>query len=146
MTLIRWNPRRSMLSMNRDLEGLFDNMFLNDRWLNRERGWAPRVNVKELGDKFEVTAEIPGMKKEEISIELREDLLTIKGEKVLEKDENNGNYHISERSHGKFERTFTLPDFVEADKIEAEYKDGVLKVDIPKTEAPKPKEVKIKVK
>lgn len=148
MSIIRWNPGRQLSSMDREFDSLLDNFFGAERWPANGRSYTftPRVNVNEKEDKFEVTAELPGMSKDEISIELHEGLLTLKGEKNLEKEETNGNYHIRERSHGKFERIFTLPDYVEADKIEAEYKDGVLKVDIPKTEAPKPKEVKIKVK
>jgi len=148
MNLIRWNPARTLSTMDYDINRFLDNFFNMEREPGKmvEREWSPRVNVRELEDRFEVTADLPGMSKDEISVELENELLTIKGETKKEKKEDKGDYHICERSQGKFERTFTLPDYVKADAIEAEYKNGVLKVDIPKTEAPKPKEVQIKVK
>ncbi len=147
MSMIRWNPARTLSTMDSDINKFLDTFFNFEREPGKmvERNWAPRVNVRELEDGFEVTADLPGMSKDEISVELENELLTIKGETKKEKEEDKGNYHICERSRGKFERTFTLPDYVKADAIEAEYKNGVLKVDIPKTEAPKP-EVQIKVK
>ena len=148
MSLIRWNPARTLSTMDYDINRFLDNFFNLEREPGRmaKKEWSPRVNVRELKDSFEVTADLPGMSKDEISVELENELLTIKGDTKKEKEEDKGNYHICERSHGKFERTFTLPDYVKADAIEAEYKNGVLKVNIPKTEAPRPKEVPIKVK
>jgi HSP20 family protein len=108
--------------------------------------WTPRVNVEENDGGFELTAEVPGMKKEDISIDVKDRTLTISGERKLEEEKKDKNYHVCERSYGEFSRTFTLPDNVDAGKIEAEYDQGVLKLSIPKKEEAKPKEIKVKVK
>jgi len=127
---------------------MFGDLFEQDR--NRmdlqNFDWAPRVNVEEQEDRFEITADVPGMKKEEIDIEVRDNVLTIKGERKLEKEEENTNYHVCERSYGTFQRAFTLPENVTADDIEAEYADGILRLTVPKNEPEKPKEIRIEVR
>jgi HSP20 family protein len=130
----------------------FDRMFEDFFGVDRRRtemenfDWTPRVNVEELEDKFEITADLPGMKKEDIEIEVTDGVLTIKGERTFEKEEKEANYHVCERSYGTFRRGFTLPENVNTDAIDAEYKDGILRLDVPKVEPEKPKEVKVKVK
>jgi HSP20 family protein len=127
---------------------MFGDLFEQDR--NRmdlqNFDWAPRVNVEEQEDRFEITADVPGMKKEEIDIEVRDNVLTIKGERKLEKEEENTNYHICERSYGTFQRAFTLPENVTTADIEAEYADGILRLTVPKAEPEKPKEIRIEVR
>ncbi|MCH7472823.1 Hsp20/alpha crystallin family protein [bacterium] len=107
--------------------------------------WSPAVDVAESDDSFVVMAELPGMKKEDISIELENNVLSLKGERRFETKEEGENYHSIERSYGSFCRSFKLPKNVEGDAISAEYKDGVLKVTLPKKEEVKPKKVEIKV-
>ena len=92
-----------------------------------------------------LTAEIPGMAKDDIKAEVKDHQMTITGEKKLQDDKNGKDYHVCEICYGKFERTFTLPDNVDTQKIDAEYKDGILNLAIPKTEEAKPKEIKVKV-
>jgi HSP20 family protein len=148
MRLVRWKPGTG-LPVNHDyFEKMFDDFFGMDRRRMdlQNFDWTPRVNVEELEDKFEITAEVPGMKKDEIDIEVRDNILTIKGERKFEKEEKEANYHICERSYGTFQRAFTLPENVKTDDIEAEYKDGVLRLGIPKIEPEKPKEIKVEVK
>lgn len=145
MSLIRWNPRSMMRPL--DFDSIFDNFFdLSPYPTKKDTNWMPRVDVREMEDKFEITAELPGMKKKDIDISLQDERLTLKGEKDSEKEESSNNYYIRERSCGRFERSFTLPENVDKDKIEANFEDGVLHVNIPKTEAPEQEEVKIKVK
>jgi HSP20 family protein len=108
--------------------------------------WTPRVNVEENNEAFELTAEVPGIEKKDITVEVKDRTLTIHGEKKLEEEKKDKNYHVCERCYGEFTRTFTLPDNVEADKIEAEYQNGILKLTIPKKEEAKPKEIKVAVK
>jgi len=148
MRLVRWRPHAGIAPLHDEFERMFDSFFGVDRRRSdlQTFDWVPRVNVEELEDRFEITAEIPGMAKEEIGIDLQENVLTIKGEKKYEKEEKDRNYHICERSHGTFQRAFTLPENVNADGIEAEYEGGVLKIALPKTEPVKPKEIKVKVK
>lgn len=148
MRLVRWSPRHQV-PVYRDY---FDRMFEDFFGMDRRRtdmenyDWTPRVNVEELEDKFEITAELPGMKKDDIDIEVTDGILTIKGERTFEKEEKDTNYHVCERSYGTFRRGFTLPENVKADAIEAEYQDGILRLGVPKAEPEKPREIKIEVK
>lgn len=148
MAIVRWNPMREMMNIHREMDDLFGDFF----GLTRRGGelenwhWTPRINVEENDGAFEVTAELPGMQKEDIKIELKGDVLTVKGEKKIEEEKKEKNFHLCERVYGNFTRTIRLPDHVDREKIEAEYKDGVLKLDIPKTKEVKPKEIKVQVK
>ena len=148
MRLVRWRPTRQMPVYHDYFERMFDDFLGLDRRRTEMENfdWTPRVNVEELEDKFEITAELPGMKKEEIDIEVTDGVLTIKGERKVEKEEKDANYHVCERSYGTFRRGFTLPENVMADGIEAEYTDGVLRLAVPKAEPVKPKEIKVEVK
>jgi HSP20 family protein len=148
MRLVRWRPNMGMPTIHDEMERVFDNFFGLDRKRTElERfDWTPRVNVVEHEDRFEITAEIPGMNKEDVQIELHDNLMTIKGEKQYEKEEKESNYHICERSYGTFQRSFALPQNVKDDNIEAEYNNGVLTVNLPKKEPAKPKEIKVKIK
>ncbi|MDD3642437.1 MAG: Hsp20 family protein, partial [Candidatus Krumholzibacteria bacterium] len=99
MRLVRWRPQMGAAPMHDEFERMFDSFFGLDRRRNdlQTFDWVPRVNVEEFEDRFEITAEIPGMKKDEIAIELQENVLTIKGEKKYEKEEKDRNYTICER-------------------------------------------------
>jgi len=101
-------------------------------------------DVSQTEKELIVKAEVPGMDKKDININLSDGLLTISGEKKQEKEEENEKYHFVERSYGKFSRTMRLPAEVETDKADATYKDGVLKVTLPKSEATKPKKIEVK--
>jgi HSP20 family protein len=148
MAIIRWTPGRDLVGIQDEMNRLFDNFFGwpkrgNDTYVKR---WAPRVNIEETDVKFELTAELPGMEKDDINIEVQDNTLTIRGESKFENEKKEKNYHLCERCYGEFTRTFTLPDNVDTDKIDAEYKNGILKLEIPKTEKALPKEIKVKVK
>jgi len=97
----------------------------------------PKVDVLEKDNNFELHVYIPGMKKEEIEVSVEKDLLTVKGERRVEKTEENVHYRKMESQFGTFSRTFVLPKNIQADQIEAEYKDGILQIVLPKTEATK---------
>lgn len=107
--------------------------------------WVPPVDVAETQEKIVVRAEVPGMKQEDISIEFENGLLTIKGERKLEKSEG-VTWHRVERIYGNFRRSFTLPRSVDPEKIAASYREGILEVEVPKREEAKPKHIKIAVK
>lgn len=114
--------------------------------LGRHRGeMVPAVDVSEDDKAVTLTAELPGMKEEDVEVVLRDDMLTVKGEKKSEFKEQRENYHLSERRYGAFERTFRLPESAEADKISAAFEDGVLTVTVPKKAAASKPEKKIKV-
>jgi HSP20 family protein len=159
MTLIRWNPERKLAPWHpvNNFTGEFFNMHREiDRLLDRLAGdvtddgktstWLPVVDVLERDDAFEVRAELPGIKKEDVKITLRDDILTIRGEKKQESEKKEQNYHRVERSYGSFQRSFALPASVQGDKIDATYHDGVLTVVLPKSEEAKPRDIEVKVK
>lgn len=129
----RW-PFRSSLVPARSLEGM---------WGPRG-GFAPAMDVTENDDHYTVTAEVPGAKKKDVTIELNDGMLTIRGEKRYERDEKDERRRHVERSFGTFSRSFSLPADADVDHIDARYADGVLTVEIRKAEAAKPKTVDIK--
>ena len=107
--------------------------------------WVPAVDVAETQEKIVVRAEVPGMKQEDIQIEFENGLLTIRGERKIEKSEGR-TWHRVERVYGNFSRSFTLPRTVDAEKISAAYREGILEIDVPKKEEAKPKNIRIEVK
>ncbi|MGH7801896.1 MAG: Hsp20/alpha crystallin family protein [Thermodesulfobacteriota bacterium] len=111
-----------------------------------EKGtWAPAVDIYETNDSFVVSADLPGLNKDEIQIDLKDNTLTLKGEKKFEEKVSKDNYIRVERSYGSFVRSFTLPQNVDPEKIKAKYKEGVLEVTIPKKEETKPKQIKVEL-
>ena len=107
---------------------------------------APAMDLVERNGEYEVQAELPGLSLEDIDVKLSEGMLTIKGEKSFEYKEDDVDYHLRERSYGKFQRSFRLPDGIEADKVSAKFEKGVLSVHIPKSAKAKEKERKVEVK
>lgn len=153
MTLVRWQPRSSMRtwepfhnldSLQSDMNRLFNWAFGQTAGDSlTDSNWVPPVDVIQEGDRFRVRVDMPGMKKDEIEITLDGDTLTVRGEKKRESETKQDDYYRAERLYGTFQRSLTLPDHVDAEKIEANYKDGVLDITIPKTESAKPKQIKI---
>lgn len=107
--------------------------------------WSPAVELSEDKNNFVVTAELPGLKKEDIDVNLLEGTLTISGERKQERNVDEGNVHRSERYFGRFQRSITLPSEVAADAVKADYKDGLLVVTLPKSEAAKPKKIGVNI-
>ncbi len=106
-------------------------------------GWVPAVDVRETDDNFVFTAELPGLTKEDASITLEENVLTLTGERRFENEESKNEFRRIERSYGRFTRSFTLPREVDNDRVEAKYGDGILTVTVPKTEKTKPRKIEI---
>ena len=148
MAIVRWNPVRDALGLQNEMNFLFGDFFGVDKRGDETNfiRWAPRVDIVEVNGTYELTADLPGLKKDDIKIEIHDNVLTLRGEKKLEEEKKDKNYRLCERYFGEFVRTFTLPENVNKDGIEAEFKDGVLTVAIPKVEKPKPKEIEVKVK
>ena len=107
--------------------------------------WSPLVDISEDEKEYVVKAEIPEMKKEDIKINVHDDVMSISGERKYEKEEKGKKYHRVERAYGSFMRSFTLPEDADGSKVSAEYKDGVLKVHLPKSEKAKPKAIEVKI-
>jgi HSP20 family protein len=143
--LSRWEPFRDMLSLRADMDRLFKSLF-GEIPEEKEGFWAPVMDIEEDNDNIMVKAEIPGMKKEDIKVSVRNNVLMISGERAQEKELKNKTYHRVERYYGKFSRTITLPSEVETDKIKASYKDGVLCVTLPKPESKRPKQIDVEIK
>ncbi|OGE24674.1 MAG: molecular chaperone [Candidatus Dadabacteria bacterium RBG_19FT_COMBO_40_33] len=111
-----------------------------------EKGtWAPAVDIYETNDSFVVSADLPGLNKDEIQIDLKDNTLTLKGEKKFEEKVSKDNYIRVERAYGSFVRSFTLPQNVDPEKIKAKYKEGILEITIPKKEEAKPKQIKVEL-
>jgi HSP20 family protein len=146
MELTRWNPAREMLNFRHPFRSFFDDFFNLSPMFDQEEGswnWNPAVDVSENDDAIVVKAELPGVDKRDISVDLNDRILTIKGERSSEKEEKDETFHRRERVHGSFERRFTLPAAVKADKIKADYKDGILRIEVPKSEEAKPKKITV---
>jgi HSP20 family protein len=105
--------------------------------------WSPAVDIFETEGEIVVKAELPGMERKDITLNLENNVLTLKGERRFEKETREENYHRIERSYGGFSRAFSIPAIVDEEKIRADYKDGVLKIALPKKEQAKPKQIKI---
>ena len=110
------------------------------------RGKAPAIDVVDTDKAYEITAELPGMNESDIDVKFSDGTLTIKGEKRDEKEEKKKGYYLSERRYGSFQRSFGVPDGVDVDKIEANFKNGVLTVTLPKTPQAQTSEKKISIK
>jgi HSP20 family protein len=108
-------------------------------------GWEPDVDVLERKDEFVIRAELPGLQKKDVSLTLEDDILTLEGEKVRGAEEDES-YDMSERRFGKFSRRFVMPDSIKPDKIETSFKDGLLRVSIPKSEVAKEKRINVEFK
>jgi HSP20 family protein len=153
MNVERWRPFGA--SMDRwggvsDIQGevnrLFDNFFGRPTGSGAGgRNWAPAVDLYETKDDLVLTMEVPGVREKDVSVSITGDLLSIKGERRFEHDVKEKQLLHVERAYGKFERLVQLPIPVQADKVKASYRDGVLEVRLPKTEEIKPKEIKVDI-
>lgn len=145
-TLVPWTttPSRLFESLRREMNELMDQFFGSDGGTEFALWFAPRVNLAETDQAFEVTVDLPGMKPEEFSVELKEGQLWITGERRQESEEKGKTYHRVERQYGRFQRVIPLPAAVNPEKIEAEYKDGVLHITLPKDETAQPKRIPVK--
>ncbi len=147
--LIRWDPFKEM----DDLQSRFAKLFgltparisNGDKEALTVAEWAPSVDITEDDREYLVKADLPEVKKEDVRVTVEGGVLTITGERKFEKEEKDKKYHRIERSYGNFLRSFTLPDAADGAKVSAEFKDGVLKVRLPKTEKAMPKAVEVKV-
>ncbi len=146
MQLTKWDPYR-------EIEDWFDrfNRGLNLPGKARQEvlttgDWAPRVDIVETDKAFSIKVEIPEVKKEDVKVTVDNGILAVRGERKQEKADKTKKFHRVERFYGSFMRSFTLPDNVDGNRIEASFNDGILHLSIPKTEASKPKVVDINIK
>jgi HSP20 family protein len=146
--ITRWNPVREMEQMQNRLASLWNwdplrtNGGMGESITNAE--WNPRVDIVEDDKEIIVKAELPEMKKEDVKVTVDQGVLTISGERRLEKEENGKKYHRVEREYGSFARSFTLPSAVINDRVSADFREGVLKVHLPKDTKAQTKTIDIK--
>lgn len=150
MALVRWTPRTdlwdpfaSLSDLQEEMNRLFDTSLR--RWSSRGPAtFVPACDVVEEKDRLLVRLDLPGLRKEDVSVTLQEGVLTVKGERKIE-DATEANYYLRERAAGTFTRSLELPVAVNAGKIDAHFRDGVLEISLPKAEEAKPKEIEVKV-
>lgn len=146
MAILRWRPSFDIPNIQREVNRIFDDFYgrSTEEGEKYSRPWVPDVDIVELENEILLTAELPGVKKEDIKISVHDGELVLSGKKDAPATEKSDCYHCSERYYGAFERKFTLSSAIDSAKIKAEFKDGVLKMFLPKAEEAKPKQIEIK--
>ncbi len=150
MSLVRWKPVDDLMAFpldilepQRNINKMVGSLFGGGLW---EETWDPAVDVEERDQEYVVRVELPGVSREDVDITTRGNNLTIRGEKKQKKETRKSDYHRMERLYGSFQRSFTLPEDVKNDKIEASFKEGILEIVVPKAEDAKEQPIKINVK
>jgi HSP20 family protein len=145
---MRWDPFKELEEMEKRLATLFGRVPLRsegEKEAMTVAEWSPLVDITEDEKEYLIKAELPEVKKEDVKLTIQDNVLSISGERKYEKEEKGKKYHRVERAYGSFMRSFTLPEDTDGSKVSAEYKDGVLKVHLPKSEKAKPKAIEVKV-
>jgi HSP20 family protein len=143
-TLTHWNPFRELEDLqNRVLGALHPAKTRNGGEGMSE--WSPAVDISEDDTEYLIKAELPEVTRDQVDVSVEDGTIVITGSRVFEKEENNRRYHRVERAYGSFSRSFSLPKDADADKVHADFKDGVLRVHLPKSEQAKPKRIEVKV-
>ncbi len=145
-SLIPWRGRTELDRFRGEIDRLFNDFFTRSPFGRFIEGadWVPAIDLSETGTEIVIHAEIPGMDAKDIDISLNGRLLTIKGERKQEQKDKDKDYHRVERRYGSFSRSFELPADVDANKVKAEYKDGILRLNLPKTEEQSVKKIEVK--
>jgi HSP20 family protein len=145
MSISRWDPFQDLQSFRDEM-----NRTLN-RWFSREEGdepaprrWMPALDVTETNDAYHIDIEVPGMRPEDINVTVDQGMLTVSGERRSEEEKDDRSYHRVERRYGSFRRSISLPRDVDATRVQASYDKGVLRLEIPKSEASQPKRIEVK--
>jgi len=150
MAIVRWEPFRDLLSLQERMNRLFTESYRTgaegqgDEWA-LGGSWAPAVDIHEQEGNIVLKAELPGIDPKDVDIRIENNTLTLRGERKFDDEVKRENYHRVERTYGAFARSFTLPNVVDTEKIKADYKDGVLRVTLPKREEAKPKQIQVNV-
>jgi HSP20 family protein len=141
-TLTRWDPFQQIAQLQRELDRAFRRETPDGD--GRQAGWMPAVDVEQTDDSIVLKMDLPGMRREDVSIEVKNQTLTVSGERQQEREQKHEGYYNRERVFGRFSRTFMLPEGVDADDIEATFSDGVLTVSLPRPREDQPKSIEIK--
>jgi HSP20 family protein len=148
MALIRWEPARELQSFQQEVNRLFGTVFDSQAGGGHARAlrrWVPAVDLVEEGDQYVLRADLPGVREQDVKVEVKENVLTVSGERHSEHEDRRDGYYRVERSSGRFSRSLLLPDGVDPEAVRARYENGVLEVSVPKPERPQPHRVSIDV-
>ena len=148
MAVIRWDPFRDVAALQNRINRMFEESFGRSHDLEDETAvcaWQPAVDIYESVNGIVLAAELPGVKKENVSVEVKDNVLTLKGERVADPAIKEEDYYRKERCFGTFQRSFTLQQNVQPDLIKATFKDGVLEIEIPRPEQEKPKQITVDI-
>ncbi|MGC4097876.1 MAG: Hsp20/alpha crystallin family protein [Nitrospira sp.] len=148
MALVRWDPFRELEDVSYRLNQIFARPAShgsNGKEAMIVADWTPSVDISETAAEYLIKAEIPDVKKDDVKVSLENGVLTIQGQRKLEKEDKGTKYHRIERSYGSFVRTFSLPDVIQPEHVKAEFKDGILNLHLPKSEKAKPQTIEVKL-
>jgi HSP20 family protein len=148
MAIVRWDPFRDIATLQDRINRIFNESFGRTRDFDEEVGlydWSPPVDIYETADGIVLKVELPGVDKDDVSVEVKDNVLSLKGERLLDPEIKDEHYYRKERSFGKFNRSFSLQETIKPDLIKASFKDGVLTVAIPRPEEEKPKQVTVDI-
>ena len=143
MALIRWDPFRDIMTLRDKMNRLFDDTVKGEESDMFGSTWAPSVDIYETENELVLNAEIPGINQEDIEVKIEDNTLTLRGERKFEEETKEENYHRIERSYGSFFRSFSLPHYIDQEKINAEHDNGVLRIHMPKKPELKPRSIRV---
>jgi HSP20 family protein len=149
MAIIKWDPFKELMDIQNRMSRLFEDTVSRSRGRDEDithAGWTPLVDIYETENEVILKAELPEIDQKDINLRIESDNLILEGERKIQEEAKKENYYLVERAYGRFKRSFTLPSSVDAEKIKAEYKHGVLKVILPKKEETKAKQITIDIK
>ena len=141
--LTRRTPNRTLRDLQREVDSIFDQFSGRSEDEETSAVWAPRTDLSETDEAFRIRLDVPGMTKDDITINLQNNTLTVSGERTSERTDEGEEYVRVERAFGNFHRTFTLPNAVDRENVEAAYEDGVLTIHVPKTEESTRRQIEI---
>ena len=148
MAIVRWDPFRDVAALQDRINRIFNDSFGRSPDLDDEVSlydWRPPVDIYETSDGIVLKVELPGVNKDDVSVEVKDNVLTLKGERLLDPEIKDEHYYRKERSFGKFNRSFSLQEPIKPDLIKAGFKDGVLTVEVPRPEEEKPKQITVNI-
>jgi HSP20 family protein len=148
MALVKWDPFRDAAELQNRINRMFDESFGRSRETDIEmnvRAWRPAVDIYDAENGIVVAVELPGVSKESVSVEVKDDVLTLKGERLADPAISEDSYYRRERLFGPFKRSFTLHQNVKPDQIKATFKDGILQIEIPRPMQEQPKQITVNV-
>lgn len=150
MTIVKWDPFRNVTTLQDRINRLFEDSFPHSGQRDDDMelppcAWRPTVDIYETESGVVIKADLPGVNKENVAVEVKDNILSIKGQRESDTEVDNERYYRRERCHGSFHRAFTLQSAISPDKIKAKFKDGVLHVEVPRPEEERPKQIQVDV-